>query len=67
MMNIEPPSTQQPSTTSGFERLGFFPTNTLNHCKVVFNIGQGESSSSPKVEKRRYKRIVIDSESYSQE
>ena len=67
IMNIVPPapSTQQPSTSSGFERLGLFPTNTFNHCNVVFNVG--ESSSCPKVEKRRYKRIVIDSESDSQE
>ena len=67
MMNIVPPapSTQQPSTSSGFERLGLFPRNTFNHCNVVFNVG--ESSSSPKVELRRYKRIVIDSKSDSQE
>ncbi|CAB4003172.1 zinc finger MYM-type 2-like, partial [Paramuricea clavata] len=31
MMNILPPSAQQPSTLRGFERLGFFPTNTFNN------------------------------------
>jgi hypothetical protein len=48
MINIVPPSEQQPSTSSGFERLGFFPKNTFNHCNVVFNVGQGESSYRPK-------------------
>jgi hypothetical protein len=67
MMNIVPPSTQQSSTSSGFERLCFFTTNTFNNCNVVFNVGKDESSSSPKVEKCRYKQIVIDSESDLQE
>jgi hypothetical protein len=48
MINIVPPSEQQPSTSSGFDRLGFFPKNTFNHCNVVFNVGQGESSYRPK-------------------